>query len=470
MSHTSPRGYSLTRRQLEFLTIGGTVGAGLFLGIGQGIHLAGPAVIVAFLLAGAAVFVVARCLGDMALDVRGAATFVRTTRLNLGRRTAFVEGWSYWACVVLTCMAELTGAGMLIGAWIPAVPPWTAALAALILLSTLNRMGVRTFGEIEFWMALLKIVACIAFLILGLQVCLKFESVPGTGLANLWKDGGFLPNGWRGLILALPAAVFAFGGTELIGLAAAEADDPARSIPRAINAIVIRLALFYVGVTVALLVVLPWRTIPTTGSPFVLFLARLGFRSASGIMGIVLISAVLSSCNSCLYGSTRVLKSLADEGLAPPFLSRRNRRGAPGPSLAWCMAVIACAIGVEGLLSSRLFAILLTAAAITGLVNWAIFVMAHLHFRRTRLRAMTAPFLSPWSNYAVLLLVIVTIGVVSDDQGVRPALLGVTLIFALLAIVAVFVVEPDPVPDAPFDWKVDADAEEARPGLPPLST
>ena len=470
MKHTGLSERGLTQRQLEFLAIGGTIGAGLFLGIGQGIHLAGPAVIVAFLLAGAAVFIVARCLGDMALDVRGAATFVQTTRLNLGRRTAFVEGWSYWACVILTCMAELTGAGALIGAWIPAVPPWMTALAALVLLSTLNRLGVRTFGEIEFWMALLKVVACIAFLILGLKVCLASETASGTGLGNLWKDGGFLPNGWRGLVLALPAAVFAFGGTELMGLAAAETDDPARSIPRAVNAIVIRLALFYIGVTMALLVVLPWRTIPTTGSPFVLFLARLGFRSASGIMSVVLISAILSSCNSCLYGSTRVLKSLADEGLAPPFLSRRNRWGAPGPALVSCMTVIACAIGLECLLSGWLFALLLTAAAITGLANWAIFVMAHLRFRRTRPRAMTAPFLSPWSNYAVLLLVIVTIGVLSEDHSVRPALFGVAFIFIILAIIAVFAIEPDPGVDALSSRKADADSEEASPGLPSLPT
>ena len=427
----------LKRRHVEFLTIGGTVGGGLFLGVGQGIQAAGPGMILAFLLAGAAVSVVARCLGEMALAAGGRATFVRTTRLNLGRRTAFVEGWSYWACAVLTCMAELAGAGTLVSAWLPNVSSWIVGLPVLVLLSGLNRLEVRRFGEVEFWMALLKVAACLVVIALG-GLSLVRPMVSGARISDLWNDGGMLPHGWHGLLLALPVAVFAFGGSELVGLAAADAVEPSRRTGR----FLIRITALYVGVTVALLVVMPWRNVPVSNSPFVAFLSRFGLPAAATIMALVLLSAVLSSGNSCLYAASRVLASLADEELAPLRLGRRNRKGAPASAVTASSCLVVVAVALEAVAPARLFAVLLAASAMTGLMNWAIFVVAHLRLvgRRPGLGAIRVRC---WPNYAVLLLIALTMGVLAADPGLRPALLEVAALFGVLTMAAVVFIAPD---------------------------
>ncbi|WP_419728961.1 amino acid permease [Lichenicola sp.] len=433
MQH-APRG--LTRRHVEFLTLGGTIGGGLFLGVGQGIRAAGPAMILAFLAAGCAVFVVARCLGETALAVGGRATFVRTTRLNLGPRVAFIGGWSYWACTVLTCMAELVGAGILLRVWLPALPPWVAALPALVLLSGLNRMRVRVFGEIEFWMAMLKVVACVAIVVLGLMLAADPARRPEVGIDKLWVDGGFLPNGWRGLLLALPAAVFAFGGSELVGLASADAEQPAALASRVGRAILIRTTVIYVGVTTALLVVMPWRTVSVANSPFVDFLARVGLPGSSTVMAVVVLSAILSSGNACLYGATRVLASLAEEGLAPPRLGLRNDNGAPGAAVTVSSCLVAVAIGLELLVPGRLFVSLLTMSAITGLANWAIFTITHLRSIRHRQGRAKTDIAWISGNVAVLALIGVTVAVVATGSGTRPAVLAVALLFGTLTVAA----------------------------------
>ncbi len=417
----------------------------MFLGVGQGIQAAGPAMILAFLLAGAAVSVVARGLAEMAMAAGGHATFVRTTRLNLGRRTAFVEGWSYWACAVLTCMAELAGAGALTRAWLPAIPSWIVGLPILLFLAGLNRLEVRRFGEIEFWMALLKIVACLVVIGLGLW-SLARPAASGIGIGHLWSDGGVLPHGWRGLLLALPVAVFAFGGSELVGLATADADEPVR----AARGLLLRITAIYVGVTTALLVVMPWRSVPVANSPFVMFLSHFGLRAAAPVMAIVLLSAVLSSCNSCLYGATRVLASLAEEGLAPAGLGRRNRRGAPAPAVTMSSCFVLVTVALELLAPARLFALLLTASAMTGLANWGIFIVAHLRLVRRTARpgATGGSWFRSWPDCAVLLLIALTIGVMAADPGVRPALLDVAALFGVLTLAALVLIAPDRVRSA----------------------
>ncbi len=434
-------GSGLKRRHVEFLTIGGTIGGGLFLGIGQGIHAAGPAMIFAFLVAGAAVSVVARCLTEMALAAGGRVTFVRTTRLNLGRRAAFVEGWSYWACAILTCMTELAGAGTLIRAWFPSIPSsWIVGLPILLSLTLLNRLQVRRFGEVEFWMALLKIAACLMVIALGLLAMVR-PATSGAAIGNLWSDAGVLPHGWHGLLLALPVAVFAFGGSELVGLAAADADEPAR----AAKGLLSRITAIYVGVTVALLVVLPWRDVPVADSPFVVFLRHFNLPGAAPIMAAVLLSAVLSSGNSCLYGATRVLASLADEGLAPVRLGRRNQNDAPASAVTMssCFVLIVAMLGL--LAPVRLFALLLAASAMTGLINWGIFIVAHLRLIRRVVRPVGAGRVSSWPSWGVLLLIALTIGVMAGDPGVRPALLDVAALFGVLTTAAVVLIAPDDV-------------------------
>jgi len=315
----------LNKRQIEFIALGSTVGAGFFLGAGQGIHIAGPAILLAYLIAGFMVFVVARSLGEMALADPKPGVFVSYTERYIGPRAAFVQGWGYWFCCVLVCTAELTAASLFLRPWLPGVPLWAMQLAGLALVFAINRLSVRVFGEVEFWMALLKIVTIAIFLLAGVLLLAGVGPATDASIGNLWSHGGFLPNGLTGLVSALPVALFAFGGTELIGIAAADADDPHRSVPRAVNGLLFRLGLFYVGATLLLLCLEPWSQVSTDSSPIVQALARIGIPATATLMNLVLISAVLSSCNSTLYAGTRMLKVLGEIGGAPKRLPRSTR-------------------------------------------------------------------------------------------------------------------------------------------------
>jgi L-asparagine transporter-like permease len=430
----------LNKRQIEFIALGSTVGAGFFLGAGRGIQVAGPAILLAYLIAGAMVFVVARSLGEMALADPKPRVFVAYTERYIGPRTAFVQGWSYWSCCVLVCLAELTAASQFFGPWLPAVPPWVLQLTGLALVFAINRLSVRVFGEIEFWMALLKIATIAIFLLAGVLLLAGFGPATGASVSNLWSHGGIFPRGVTGLANAMPVALFAFGGTELIGIAAADAEDPRRSVPRAVNGLLFRLALFYLGATLLLLCLEPWSQISTDRSPIVQTLARIGIPAAATLMNVVLISAVLSSCNSTLYAGARILKVLGEIGAAPSRLSRLNIHGAPGTAAQVSVAAIIPMILLGRWLPATMFDLLLGAAAIVGITNWAIFLVAHLGFRGARPPGGASTFAAPgapWTTRIVLAMIAITAAIAATSPPLRlGALFAVGLLIAL-AIVAV---------------------------------
>ena len=440
MTHENHHHSGLNTRQIEFIALGSTIGSGLFLGAGQGIQIAGPGMLLAYAIAGFMAFIVARCLGEMALADPKPSVFISYTERYIGPRAAFVQAWSYWICCVLVCMAELTAMGLFVRLWLPDLPLWIPELAGLAIVFVINRLNVRVFGEVEFWISLLKIVTIVAFLILGGLLLTGVAPSPlrEASVTNLWSQGGFLPKGLIGLVAALPVALFAFGGTELIGIAAAEAEDPERSVPRATNGLLFRLGLFYVGTTLMLLCLEPWRNVPTDSSPIVALLARIGVPAAASLMNIVLVSAVLSSCNSTLYAGTRVLKVLGDIGGAPKALSQLNAHGAPGKAVSFSLAVVSCAILLSWTLPNGLFELLLAMAAIIAITNWTVFLIAYLRFRRLRSSPAARRFVVPgasWSVAAVLLLIFATIAIALDNPGLREgALLATGVVFCLTVI------------------------------------
>ncbi len=430
----------LSRRQVEFLALGGTIGAGLFLGSGQALHMAGTALLPAYALCGLVVYIIARCLGELALDDPDQGTFVNHIGSQLGPAYAFVSGWSYWITMIVVCMAELTAVGLLLHAWFPALPQWIPAFAVLLLLFLVNRNGVRLFGEVEFWLALLKIVTIVGFILLGLAAIMAPARLDLTGahLSNLWRLGGVFPTGLAGFLAILPIALFPFGGIELISLAAAETADPLHTLPRAVNGLLLRVLVFYLGVLAALLVLLPWTEIVPGASPFVLVLRRLDVPFAAGFLNLVLITAVTSSCNSILFGATRALRSLALDGAAPASLAQSNRNGVPIRAVTVSIAGISLTIVLNYLLPAEIFQLLLQMTALVITVNWSFIVIAHLRYRQTRgqleLR-YPAPW-TPWSNYLVLVFVLMVLSILAIDRTARIPLLLAILGFAALAIAA----------------------------------
>jgi len=432
----------LSTRQVEFLAMGGTVGAGFFVGSGQGLHMAGPMLGLAYGVCGLVVFIIARCLGELSIADPAQGSFVGHIDRQLGPAFAFVSGWSYWLTAVLVCMAELTAVGLLLHAWFPGLPQWIPAFLVMALLFAVNQSAVRIFGESEFWLAILKIGTIVVFLLLGLLAAL----LPGhlglgdAGVANIWRFGTGAGGSVAGFCAVLPVALFSFGGVELFSMAAAETADPVRTLPRAVNGLLFRVIVFYLGATAALLVLMPWPlSVPGT-SPFVSVLQRLHVPAAAALLNVVLISAVVSTCNSMLYGATRTLRTLALGGHAPARWAEVGRRGVPVTASRISVAVVSAVIVLNYLLPSEIFGLLLGMTAIVVTANWTLIVVAHLRFRRRRgSLGQPSPFpapLSPVSNGLVLAFVAVLAVILALDPSQRAPFLLAVATFVVLAVLA----------------------------------
>ncbi|WP_328386832.1 amino acid permease [Streptomyces sp. NBC_00400] len=323
-----PLAGGLKQRHLTMLGLGGVIGAGLFVGSGAGIAVAGPGIVLSYLIAGALAMLVMRMLGEMSAAMPASGAFSVHAERALGRWAGFSVGWLYWFLLVVVLAVEATGAAQIANGWVPAVPQWGWVLLFMIVFTVANLAAVKNFGEFEFWFATLKVTAIVLFLALSLLAV--FGVLPDTepvGLANLTGHGGFLPHGWSGVVSGVLAVVFAFGGLEVVTIAAAESDDPARAVGRAVRSAVWRILFFYVGSMLVIVTLLPWSSMQPGKSPYVAVLDSIGVPGAGQIMNIVVFVALLSALNANLYGSSRMIFSLAERGEAPRALLKVSGGG-----------------------------------------------------------------------------------------------------------------------------------------------
>ncbi|MFH9264111.1 amino acid permease [Streptomyces sp. NPDC017546] len=323
-----PLSHGLKQRHLTMLGLGGVIGAGLFVGSGAGIAVAGPAIVVSYLIAGALAMLVMRMLGEMSAAMPASGSFSVHAERALGRWAGFSVGWLYWFLLVVVLAVEATAAAQIAHGWVPGVEPWAWVLLFMVVFTAANLTAVKNFGEFEFWFAALKVGAIVVFLVLGVLAVLGW--LPDTdpvGMANLTGQGGFLPNGWGGVVSGVLTVVFAFGGLEVVTIAAAETDDPARAVGRAVRSAVVRILFFYVGSMLVIVTVLPWTAQQAGLSPYVKVLDAIGVPSAGQIMNIVVFVALLSALNANLYGSSRMIFSLAERGEAPRGLLKVSGGG-----------------------------------------------------------------------------------------------------------------------------------------------
>ncbi|MCX5397026.1 amino acid permease [Streptomyces sp. NBC_00102] len=382
-----PLSHGLKQRHLTMLGLGGVIGAGLFVGSGAGIAVAGPAIIVSYLIAGALAMLVMRMLGEMSAAMPASGSFSVHAERALGRWAGFSVGWLYWFLLVVVLAVEATAAGQIAHGWVPAVEPWAWVLLFMVVFTTANLTAVKNFGEFEFWFAALKVCAIVAFLVLGTLAV--FGLLPDTGpvgLTNLTGRGGFLPNGWDGVVSGVLTVVFAFGGLEVLTIAAAETDDPARAVGRAVRSAVVRILFFYVGSMLVIVTVLPWTAQQAGLSPYVKVLDAIGVPSAGQIMNVVIFVALLSALNANLYGSSRMIFSLAERGEAPRGLlkvSGRTERGGGVPRRAVLASV---AFGFVSVLLNlewpdTVFLYLLNSVGAVLLFVWALIALSQLRLR-----------------------------------------------------------------------------------------
>lgn len=307
--------HALGNRQVQMIAIGGAIGVGLFLGAGGRLAAAGPALVLSYAAAGIAAFFVMRALGELVLYRPTCGSFVEYAGEFIGPWAAFTSGWMYWISWAFTGIAELTAIATYVTRWAPQFPTWLTALLALAMVLAVNLLSVKLFGELEFWFAMLKVLAIVAFLITALAAVI-FTTGAATP-ANLVSHGGFLPGGFGVVLISLQSVVFAYAAIELVGIAAGETANPREVLPKAINGVIWRIAIFYVGSVLLLAMVLPWTAYDAGTSPFVTFFAGLGVPWAADAMNLIVITAALSSCNSGLYSTGRILRSMALKGEAP---------------------------------------------------------------------------------------------------------------------------------------------------------
>ncbi|WP_269713271.1 amino acid permease [Caulobacter sp. NIBR2454] len=438
---------TLKTRHIQFIAIGGAIGAGLFLGSGQAIAQAGPSVLLAYAMAGLAVFLMARALGELTLNRPSVPAFTSHVDDLVGHWAGFISGWSYWLIWVLVGIAEITAAGVFVKFWAPDFPQWITALITLAGLFLANRFGVRLFGEIEFALTLIK-VAAIGLLILGGAALVVFgfgATSQGASLDNLWRHGGLFPFGMAGLLAVIPTALFSFGGTELVGVTAAEAEDPDKSVPKAINGVIVRILLFYVGSLAVIMAVTPWNGIPADESPFVAVLEKIGLSGAAGVINFVVLSAVISSCNSGIYATGRVLSDLASRGQAPALLARNNKRQLPANAITASTLAMLVGVGLNYTFPEQVFGYVMSLVAALLLWTWLMVVLAHFRFRRglkpeeRKTTRFPTPFY-PVSNLIVIAFIALVTIVMAIEPASRPTFYTAVIWFASLGAIYAVVV------------------------------
>ena len=536
---------SLRNRHIQLIALGGAIGTGLFYGAADSIAAAGPAVIVSYLIGGVVIYLIMRALGEMSVHNPTSGAFSEYAHQWWGDLPGFISGWNYWFNYIFVSMAELSVVGIYINYWFPVVPRWVSAAVLLAIVTTVNLLHVRAYGEVEFWFAIIKVVAIIAMIVLGLWIIffgtgstpatgignlwrnggflphgvtgmlagiivVMFSfggteligitageaedpqrsiprainrvvprwvsaavllaivttvnllhvraygevefwfaiikvvaiiamivlglwiiffgtgSTPATGIGNLWRNGGFLPHGVTGMLAGIIVVMFSFGGTELIGITAGEAEDPQRSIPRAINRVVGRILLFYVGALIVMVAIVPWTKIDGNASPFVQIFDLVGIPGAAAILNLVVLTAAISAYNSGLYANGRMLHALAHQGDAPAFLGKVNKAGSPWAGVLLSSAVTAIAVVVVGLLPEQAFVYIMSIAMIAAIINWATIIITQMLFRRrldpesrSELR-FTMPG-APVTNWIVLAFLVLMVVVMTTMPPYRIA-------------------------------------------------
>ena len=431
----------LKNRHVQLIAIGGAIGTGLFLGAGKSIHLAGPSILFAYIITGIICFLIMRALGELLLSNLNYHSFVDFVQDYLGNGAAFVTGWTYWFCWISIAMADLTAVGLYTQFWFPNVPQWMPGLIALVILLIMNLATVKLFGEMEFWFALVKVIAILSLIIIGIFMIVKgFSTDAGpSSFKNLWSHGGMFPNGMHGFILSFQMVVFAFVGIELVGLTAGETENPEKVIPKAINNIPIRVLLFYVGALVVIMSIYPWNAINPKESPFVQVFLAVGIAAAAGIVNFVVLTSAASACNSAIFSTSRMIYSLAKDNNAPAPMAKLTKSHVPSNALFFSIVVILAAVILNYVMPEGVFTLITSISTVCFIFIWGITVICHLKYRKTKPElASRSKFrlpLYPAANYVILAFLIFVLVVLALAEDTRVSLFVTPIWFILLVII-----------------------------------
>ncbi|MFI5754681.1 amino acid permease [Streptomyces sp. NPDC051569] len=439
-------GYSkdLKSRHINMIAIGGAIGTGLFLGAGGRLASAGPALALAYAVCGLFAFFVVRALGELVLHRPSSGSFVSYAREFLGEKGAYAAGWMYVVNWATTGIADITAVALYAHYWgmFTDIPQWVLALVALAVVLSVNLISVKLFGEMEFWFAIIKIAALVAFMAIGIFLLATQHPVDGQapGLDVIGDHGGFFPSGLLPVVLVLQGVVFAYAAVELIGVTAGETAEPHKVVPRAVNSIMWRVMVFYVGSVVLLALLIPYDGYSASESPFVTVLSRIGVPAAGDVMNLVVLTAAMSSLNSGLYSTGRILRSMAMAGSAPRWTGLMNRHQVPYSGILLTAGFCVLGVGLNYVVPGEAFEIVLNIAALGVISTWGIIMLCHLAFvRRAREGRVRRPsYQLPGSPFTELATLAFLAGVIvlmwaDGDVGRRTVMLIPVIGAALVA-------------------------------------
>lgn len=469
---------SLKPRHIEMIAIGGAIGTGLFLGAGSRLARAGPSLALVYLVCGIFCFLILRALGELVMHRPTSGSFVSYAREFMGERGSFVAGWMFYLNWAMAGIVDLTAVALYMRYWAPFanVPQWLFALIALAFIGAMNVVAVKWFGEMEFWFAIIKVGALVIFLMVGLFFVVTSHAVAGQspGLHLISDHGGIFPHGWLPALILVQGVVFAYAGIELVGTAAGEAQNARKVLPTAINSVMWRIALFYVGSVTLLVLLMPWTAYRAGVSPFVTFFGALGVPGIGTAMNLVVLTAALSSLNSGLYSTGRVLRSLAMGGSAPPFVARMSKAKVPYGGIVVTLSIYLVGVVLNYVVPSQVFEIVLNVASLGILSTWAFIVVCQMLLRRAinrgeiarvDFRMPFAPFTS-WITLAFLFSVLVLMGF--DYPEGTYTIAAIPVVAILLVIGWVMLKGTSPLKPTTPSYILTQLAETDKPDDPPV--
>ena len=443
MDEQQERKRGLKNRHVQLIALGGTIGTGLFLGSGKSIHLAGPSIVLAYLLTGIICFLLMRAMGELLLSDLKTHSFIDFIAKYLGEEVGFVTGWTYWICWITIAMADVTASGLYVKYWFPDIPQWLPGFVILLLLLFANLITVAMFGEMEFWFALIKIIAIVFLILVGVVMVVNGWKTPQghASLLNLVNYGGFFSPKLTGFIKSFQMVTFGFIGIEMIGVTASETENPKVVIPKAINEIPLRIILFYVGSLTALMAIYPWNDISTAQSPFVQVFKNVGISFAAGIINFVVLTAAASACNSSIFSTGRMMFALTCKGKSKfaKKMSQVSNRMVPANAVKFSTFVIALAVLANFVVpNASLFQFISSVATTCFLFIWGAIIVAHLRYKKNKAGKEKTTFTMPWypvTDYLVLLFLAFVCVVMCLEKTTLLALIAAVIWFVILAVI-----------------------------------
>ncbi|WP_288401436.1 amino acid permease [uncultured Acinetobacter sp.] len=430
----------LKNRHIQLIAMGGAIGTGLFLGSAQVIQSAGPSIILGYAIGGLIAFLIMRQLGEMIVEEPVAGSFSHFAYQYWGKFPGFLSGWNYWVLYILVAMSELTAVAKYINYWWPHIAAWQSVLFFFVIITAINLTNVKFYGESEFWLAIIKVTAVVAMILFGLFLLFTADANSTASFSNLWSHGGFFPNGFDGLFYMLAFIMFAFGGIELIGMAAAEANDPKKTIPKAINQVVVRILVFYVGSLAILLSLVPWNQLDLGGldkSPFVMIFSQMGIGWAAHLLNFIILTAALSVYNSGMFANSRMLFGLAQQGNAPKVFAKVNKQGVPIPAVLLSALLIFGCVLLNYFVPEDALGHLMYVVVGALVLNWAMISLTHLKFKamvkQKNLKTSFPALWSPISNYLVLVFIAIVLYIMWQ-QGFKESVLMIPIWIVLMFV------------------------------------